>query len=91
MKVLVLYRPDSEFSRSVEEFVKGLQTQHNIGAHQLQVMDIDSREGAATASMYDIMSQPGIVITGDDGAYVKHWEGANLPLLSEVAGYTFAS
>jgi len=52
-------------------------------------MDIDSREGAATASMYDIMSQPGIVITSDDGAYVKHWEGEQLPLMNEVAGYAF--
>jgi cyanophycinase-like exopeptidase len=89
MKVLVLYRPNSEFSRGVEEFVKDLQTQHGVNERNLQVLDYDSRDGASTASMYDLMNQPAILVTGDDGRYVKHWEGPNLPLLSEVAGYTF--
>lgn len=87
MKVLVLYRPKSEFARQVEEFVQGLQKRHNVDAHRLQVLDVDSREGAATSSLYDIMSQPSVIVTGDDGVYVKHWEGSSLPLMDEVAGY----
>lgn len=89
MKVLVLYRPNSETARAVEEFVQGLQTRHGIDERHLQVLDYDSREGSATASMYDIMGQPVILVTNDDGSYVKHWEGSDLPQQEEVAGYTF--
>lgn len=89
MKVLVSYRPKSEYARSVEEFTHGLQTQHGLDERQLQVVDYDSREGMALASMYDIMGQPIVLVTNDDGSYVKHWEGTDLPLMSEVAGYVF--
>lgn len=85
--MLVLYRPNSEFARQVEGFIRDLQMQHNVDERHLQVLDFDSREGAATASLYDVMSQPSILVINDDGGYVKHWEGGSLPLLSEVAGY----
>lgn len=88
MKVLVLYRPNSEFARRVEEFIHDLRERHNIDERQLEVLDYDSREGAATASLYDVMAQPCIVVVGDDGGYVKSWQGSDLPLLEEVAGYT---
>ena len=87
--MLVLYRPNSEYARTVEEFVRGLQTRHNVDERHLQVLDFDSREGSSTASMYDIMGQPVVLVTNDDGSYVKHWEGNELPLMEEVAGYTF--
>jgi len=87
MKLLVLYRPNSEFARQVEGFVRDLQTMHNIDERHVQVLDFDSREGSATASLYDLMSQPAILVIGDDGGYVKDWQGPDLPLLSEVAGY----
>jgi hypothetical protein len=54
------------------------------------VLDFDSREGAATASLYDVLAQPGIVVVGDDGSCVKSWQGNDLPLLEEVAGYTLS-
>lgn len=87
MKLLVLYRPNSEFARRVEGFVRDLQTMHNIDERHVQVLDFDSREGSATASLYDLMSQPALLVIGDDGGYVKDWQGPELPLLSEVAGY----
>lgn len=90
MKVLVLYRPNSEFARVVEEFVKRLQTEHNVDERHLQVLDYDSREGSSLASIYDIMGQPSIVVIGDDGGYVKHWQGTELPRSEEVASYTFS-
>ncbi|HSX43040.1 MAG TPA: hypothetical protein VLF59_03040 [Candidatus Saccharimonadales bacterium] len=89
MKVLVLYRPNSEFSRTVEEFVQELQTRHNLDEKHLQVIDYDSREGAATASMYDLMRQPAVLVVSDQGGYIKSWEGETLPVTQEVASYTF--
>lgn len=90
MKVLVLYRPNSEYARTVEVFVRDLQTQHNITERQLEVLDYDSRDGAAEASLYDLMSQPAILVVNDDGSYVKDWQGSALPLVEEVASYLFS-
>jgi hypothetical protein len=89
MKVVVLYRPNSEHARTVDEFLKGLREVHNVDERHLQVQDYDSREGSSTASIYDVMTQPAILIVNDDGSYVKHWEGSQLPLLEEVAGYVY--
>ncbi len=88
--MLVLYRPNSEFARAVESFVRDLQMIHNLDERHLQVLDYDSRDGASTASMYDIMTQPSILVTGNDGAYVKDWQGGDLPLTEEVAGYVLS-
>jgi hypothetical protein len=90
MKVVVLYRPNSEFARGVEEFVHDLQTRHNLDEKHLEVLDYDSREGMSTASLYDIMVQPTILILGNDGSYIKDWRGNELPLTDEVAGYVFS-
>ncbi len=91
MKLLVLYRPNSEYARAIETFVHDLQTQHNLPPNQLQVMDFDSREAVAMVSMYDVTSQPTLLVTDDNGAYIKHWEGSQLPLTSEVLGYLVAN
>ena len=88
--MLVLYRPNSEFARQVEEFVHDLQARRTIDEHQLEVLDYDSRDGAATASLYDVMAQPTVLVIGDDGSYVKSWEGSQLPRLDEIAGYAYS-
>jgi hypothetical protein len=89
MKLLALYRPDSEHSRAVETFVRDFRFQHEELASRLEVLDIDSRDGVAVASLYDIMNHPALIILGDDGSLVREWVGASLPLMSEVAGYFY--
>lgn len=84
MKVLILYRPTSEHSRRVEEFNHDIIRQHNI---EPDMMSLDTREGAALASLYDVMSYPSIMVTRDDGQLVKDWTGDQLPLMNEVAAY----
>lgn len=88
MKVLILYRPDSEHGRSVEEFIHDFQRQH--GSHHLEILNIDSRDGIATASLYDIMQYPAILVIQNDGMIQKIWEGDALPLMDEVASYANA-
>ena len=88
MKVLILYRPESEHGRQVEEFIHDFQRQH--GSHHLEILDIDSRDGIATATLYDVMEYPAILILQDDGMIQKSWAGAALPLMDEVAAYASA-
>lgn len=89
MKILVLYRPNSEHARKVEEFLRDLQHQHDIGQEKLKVMDIDSRDGVATASIYDVVTSPAIVVTDNVGSYVQSWTGDDLPLMQDVAAYAY--
>lgn len=90
MKVLVFYRPNSEYARIVETFVHDLQIRHGVDERHLEVLDYDSRNGSAIASMYDLVTQPAILVVGNDGSYVKDWQGASLPTLEEVAGYVYS-
>lgn len=91
MKVVVLYRPNSEFARGVDEFLYDLRRVHGIDDQHLQVLDYDSRDGMDKAATYGILTQPAVLVVNDDGGYVKHWEGGRLPLQEEVAGYLYSS
>ncbi len=91
MKILVLYRPHSDHARRIEEFLHDLQRQHDIDERNVQVLDIDSRDGIATASIYDVVSSPAIVVTDNVGGYVQSWTGSNLPLMQDVAAYAYST
>jgi hypothetical protein len=91
MKVLVLYRPNSEYGRNVEEFIRDFRYQHEANADRLEVLDIDTRDGVATASLYDVLEYPAVLVLSDDGSLIKSWIGANLPLMNELAGYVYSS
>lgn len=86
MKVLVLYRPNSEFARPTETFVHDFEHQHEALASAVELIDIDSRNGAATASVYDVVVHPTILVVANDGQLIKSWE-RTFPLLDELSGY----
>jgi hypothetical protein len=85
MKVLVLYRPNSEHGRLIEEFIHDFQHTHRD--ERLEVLNIDTREGTAMASLYDVMRYPAILVIQADGYLQRSWEGDELPLMNEVASY----
>lgn len=89
MKVVILYRPESEHARSVETFIHDFKARN--GSVKLEIVDVDTREGVATASLYDIMRYPAILAMAGDGSLLKHWEGKELPLMDEVASYAYSS
>jgi thioredoxin-like negative regulator of GroEL len=85
MKVVVLYRPNSEYARRVEDFAKELERQYQA---RIDLLSLDTRDGASTASLYDIMQNPAILVLANDGQLVKDWQGDNIPLMNEVSYYT---
>ncbi|MDB5163419.1 MAG: hypothetical protein JWS12_36 [Candidatus Saccharibacteria bacterium] len=85
MKVLILYRPLSEQRRPVEEFIHEFERQHPD--RKLKTMDIDSRDGMAMATLYDIVRYPAVLATSDEGELLNSWEGDQLPLMNEVLAY----
>ena len=90
VKVLVLYRPDSEHGRNVEAFIRDFKYQHEADANRLEVLNIDTRDGTATASLYDVLEYPAVLVLSDDGSLVKSWVGEHLPLMDDIAGYVYA-
>ncbi len=88
MKILVLYRPNSEFSRITEEFIHDYQARY--ADSKIDVLNIDSRDGVAMASIYDVMQFPTIMALRNDGSLLKSWEGQSFPLMDEIAAYAYA-
>lgn len=85
MKVVVLYRPNSEHGRLIEDFIRDFRIRHSD--YNLEVLDVDSRDGGALASLYDIMQYPAIMVLRGDGYMQQCWLGDRLPLLDEVVAY----
>jgi hypothetical protein len=85
MKVLILYRPVSEHGRMIEQFIRDFEVKE--GSINLEVVDVDTRDGMATASLYDIMSYPAIMVLQNDGYMHKLWQGGEMPLMDELAAY----
>ncbi len=84
MKALMLYHSDSEFARVAEQYV------HDFGrfkGKEIELVDLNTREGATMATLYDIMQNPTLMVLRDDGQLVKDWQGEHFPLKDELAAY----
>jgi hypothetical protein len=88
MKVLVLYRPNSEHGRLVEEFIHDYKVRYQDTS--MEVMSIDTREGSALAALYDVMQYPAILVLQSNGSLQKIWEGSALPRFDDVASYMYS-
>ncbi len=86
MKVVILYRPNSEHARLVEEFIHDYKSRHVDT--KLEVINIDSREGSSLANLYDVLQYPAILVLREDGYAQKVWQGDVLPLMDEVIAYS---
>ena len=88
MKLVILYRPNSEHATEVESYVRDFEHQHNLG-DKVELVSVNTREGAATASLYDVVAYPTIIAMANDGRLLNLWQGKPLPLMDEVAGYVY--
>jgi hypothetical protein len=90
MKLLILYRPESEHATAIETFVNDFRRRYDAG-QKIEMQSLSTREGAATAVVYDVTSYPAIMALSDDGRPLNVWQGMPLPLMDEVAGYAYTS
>ena len=84
MKVLILYRPNSEHDTLVHNFARDVE---RSSSKELEFVSLNTKDGAATASLYDIVEYPAIVAISDEGILQKSWQGKQLPLIDEVSYY----
>ncbi len=84
MKVIVVYKKQSEHGRMVEDYLKDFS---RTTGKLLEEMDPDSHEGSAFCENYDIVEYPTLVAVDDVGVMQNMWRGALLPTISEVSYY----
>lgn len=80
----MLYRPKSEFARGAEEFVR--EFRHRT-AKDIEIIDIDSRDGTRIAQLYGVVDQPAFIAVANDGQMLHAWSGKPLPLINELSAY----
>ncbi len=85
--IYILYHPNSEHARIVEEFAHNFERQ---GGTSVELLSLETRDGSSMASLYDVVQYPAVLVLGPNGQILKNWEGQNLPLINEVAGYAHA-
>ncbi len=84
MRVAILYRSETEQDRKVLDFVREYQKRTG---RLLMLLDVNTRDGAAVASLYDIMSFPAVLALTVEGQVIQIWQGEHLPLMNEVMYY----
>lgn len=82
----MVYRPNSEHGRQVSDFLRDLDRMGS-GSNKIDEVNVDTREGSAIASLYDVMSYPKVMVVADDGRLIQDWEAGTLPLLSDINFY----
>jgi hypothetical protein len=87
MKISILYHPDSEFARSVEEYATIFERERGT---KIDLVSLETVEGAEMAKLYDIVRYPAVLAIADNGQIQKAWQGEMLPIKDEVAGYLHA-
>jgi hypothetical protein len=85
MKLLVLSKPQTDRTRMTEEFIRDFLRMHP--GIPVKEVNLETRDGTATAALYDIWDQPAILALRDDGSLMQAWQGEELPMMSEVASY----
>lgn len=87
MKALAFYHLNSDSARSVEEFAHNLESRTG---KTLELVSLETPEGDEKSQVYGIVDNPAILVTTDDGAMQKLWQGSQLPLIDEVVSYLIA-
>ena len=54
---------------------------------ELPLVDVNTREGAYQAQVYDIVRYPSILAIDDEGKVLQTWTGDMLPRFDEVSFY----
>ena len=85
MKVTVIYKPQSEHARAVEEYLRDFSRRTG---DELETLDPETPDGATLCRTYDIVEYPTIIARSDDGQMQNSWRGLPLPTISEVSYYS---
>jgi len=81
MKLVVLYHPKSDHGGIVEDYAQDYLRSRN---KKLELVSLETRDGAATATLYDVTQYPAILAMAGDGSLQYMWQGMPLPQMSAL-------
>ena len=84
MRVVMVYREDSEQARAVDDFLREFTRQTG---RTIETLDPDTRDGADFCRVYDVVEYPTMIALSDDSHLQSSWRGLPLPTISEVSYY----
>ncbi|MBC7942974.1 hypothetical protein H7X68_00530 [Candidatus Saccharibacteria bacterium] len=84
MKVVIVYKNESDYARNVLDFLRDFERQTG---HILETLDPDTADGAQFCRAYDIVEYPTMIALSDDSVMQNMWRGLPLPTISEVSYY----
>ena len=85
MRVVCLYKRETDYGREVEEYLTDLSRMAT--KTECEVMDPETIEGEMFARARDIVRYPAIVAVDNNGSVIQEWIGLPLPAMDEVAYY----
>lgn len=84
MKVVVVYKRESDYARTVIDWLHDFQRQTG---KTLEEVDPDTRAGASLCRTYDVVEYPTILALDAESHLQNLWRGTMLPTISEVSYY----
>jgi hypothetical protein len=86
MRVVIIWRDDTDYSRTVTEWLRDFE--HRTGK-QPESYSPDSPEGESICRTYDVVEYPTILAFDDEGKLLQEWRGMNpsLPRIDDVNYY----
>lgn len=85
MKLVILYHPRSDHGRVVEECASIFAKQRN---KTIELLSLDTKEGAYSAKLYDVVRYPAVLATREDGQLLQLWQGLPLPTMNDLSAYS---
>ncbi len=85
MKVVIIYKEQSDHARAVEDYLRDFLRRTG---KELETLNPDTADGAHTCRTYDIVEYPTVVALSDEGQLQNSWRGLPLPTISELSYYT---
>lgn len=84
MKVVIVYKENTENTRTVLDFIRDFTSQTR---KSLETLNPDSPAGISFCEAYGVSSYPTILAVADDSTLQKMWVGLPLPTIMEVSYY----
>lgn len=84
MRIVCVWRDNTEYAREVENWIRDFQSQTG---NDIESLDPDSVDGSSFARASDIVEYPTLAVVDDRGAMLQMWRGLPLPSFDQVTYY----
>ncbi len=85
MRTVILYHPKSDHVGLVEEYARDY---IRFKGKVLELLSLETIEGAEMAKLYDVTRYPAILVIGPDSSLIHLWQNGLLPLMDELSAYS---